>query len=173
MSYSVADSPPQLLAVCCPQELFHELVYDGINTDVMHASRTQVCSIASNDQIKCNGAAQLGLLRRIWASAEELEGLTFDISFSPKVHHVNAFLPHLHCRISVMISFNASGLVRFGSSSVRTSWREASISRWVDCRSREYSEPCSPSVATKVATVTIIRRAAACSFVEILQGWSI
>lgn len=24
------------------QELFHELVYDGINADVMHASRTQV-----------------------------------------------------------------------------------------------------------------------------------
>lgn len=38
---------PNLIRIMCPnlvlmQALFHELVYDGINTEVMHASRTQV-----------------------------------------------------------------------------------------------------------------------------------
>ena len=52
--YRIYGVPPTLRpnsgpSVRCPQELFHELVYDGINTDVMHASRTQVRGVALHD----------------------------------------------------------------------------------------------------------------------------
>lgn len=67
-----------------------------------------------------------------------------------------------------MISFNASGLVRFGSSSARTSWREASISRWDGSELRECIEPLFPFVPTK--TTQDIERFVGVSMLQAVHG---
>lgn len=134
------------------QALFHELVYDGINADVMHAGRTQVRSmmvVTRLDPVLLPQTRKLLFLNMDEVDRSDstirnvfYRAVSFGIiricllrlaaSICPNLYpHGHIFsVCFLYFRTSVMISFNASGLVRSGSSSARISWREASISRW-------------------------------------------